>query len=205
MEATTLNTSVVKATATQASMPGEARKPCLLPGKQGPAAQQPAVLRSAGRDLLIDCSGCRRPAAEPVPDEQALRKGLRAALPARPAPPRLSSLFSCVTDTKWSEPAGSRGDPLRWLHAGGAPGGEAKGKGAPCCPLQGPGLSVCTTGSGPQGSVPQGQATFLNNLDTSVKCREQKPRLRRENDSQFLKTGESRHEVAALPVISKSL
>lgn len=41
----------------------------------------------------------------------------------------------------------SRGDPLRWLHAGGAPGGEAKGKGAPCCPLQGPGLSVCTTGS----------------------------------------------------------
>lgn len=204
MEATTLNTSVVKATATQASMPGEARKPCLLPGKQGPAAQQPAVLRSAGRDLLIDCSGCRRPAAEPVPMSKRCAKACgRPPRQAGSAPAEFS--FFLRHRHKMERASRSRGDPLRWLHAGGAPGGEAKGKGAPCCPLQGPGLSVCTTGSGPQGSVPQGQATFLNNLDTSVKCRGQKPRLRRENDSQFLKTGESRHEVAALPVISKSL
>lgn len=140
MEATTLNTSVVKATATQASMPGEARKPCLLPGKQGPAAQQPAVLRSAGRDLLIDllidCSGCRRPAAEPV---------RRASAAQRPAgrPPRQAGSapaeFSFFLRHRHKMERASREQrrPSKMAARGRRAGRRSEGKGRPLLPTAG--------------------------------------------------------------------
>lgn len=136
MEATTLNTSVVKATATQASMPGEARKPCLLPGKQGPAAQQPAVLRSAGRDLLIDCSGCRRPAAERVPMSKRCAKACgRPPRQAGSAPAEFS--FFLRHRHKMERASREQRRPSKMAARGRRAGRRSEGKGRPLLPTAG--------------------------------------------------------------------